>query len=100
VAGGANNQLLEPRHGNELTRKGILYAPDYAANAGGVINGCRELLGWEASRAAAKVDAIYDTLLDIFRTAEAEGIATYQAADRLAEKRLDSGIEGLIHTAV
>jgi leucine dehydrogenase len=89
VAGGANNQLLEPRHGHELTQKGILYAPDYAANAGGVINGCRELLGWEASRAAAKVDAIYDTLLDIFRTAEAEGIATYQAADRLAEKRME-----------
>jgi leucine dehydrogenase len=46
------------------------------------------LLGWEAARSAAQVDAIYDTLLDIFRTAEAEGIATYQAADRLAEKRL------------
>jgi len=88
VAGGANNQLLEAQHGDELSQKGILYAPDYAANAGGIINGCRELLGWEASQSAAKVDAIYDTLLDIFRTAEAEGLATYQAADRLAEKRL------------
>ena len=88
VAGGANNQLLEPRHGDELHRLGILYAPDYAANAGGMINGCRELLGWEASQSAAKLDKIYDTLLDIFRTAEAEGIPTYKAADRLAERRL------------
>ena len=88
VAGGANNQLLEPRHGDELTRRGILYAPDYAANAGGIINGCRELLGWEAAQSAAKVDEIYDTVLDIFKTAEQEGIPTYKAADRLAEKRL------------
>src|SRR5262245_12111890 len=88
VVGGANNQLLEPRHGDELLRRGILYAPDYAANSGGMISGCRELLGWDASQSAAKVDEIYDTLLGIFRTAEAEGIPTYKAADRLAEKRL------------
>jgi len=88
VAGGANNQLLEEKHGDELSRLGILYAPDYAANAGGVINGCRELLGWEAPQSAAKVDEIYDTVLDILSTADAEGIPTYKAADRLAEKRL------------
>jgi len=88
VAGGANNQLLEERHGDELHRLGILYAPDYAANAGGVINGCRELLGWDAVQSAAKLDGIYDTLLDIFRTAEAEDIPTYKAADRIAERRL------------
>lgn len=88
ITGGANNQLLEDRHGDELEKRGILYAPDYAANAGGIINGCRELLGWEASQSLAKVDEIYDTVLDIFRTAEAEGIPTYKAADRLAEKRL------------
>lgn len=88
VVGGANNQLLETRHGDELHRLGILYAPDYAANSGGMINGCRELLGWEPSQSAAKVDEIYDTLLDIFKTAEAEGIPTYKAADRLAERRL------------
>jgi len=91
VVGGANNQLLEPRHGDELAGLGILYAPDYAANAGGMINGCRELLGWEPSQSAAKVDEIYDTVLDIFRVAEAEGIATYKAADRLAELRLGTG---------
>jgi leucine dehydrogenase len=88
VVGGANNQLLEPRHGDELDRLGILYAPDYAANAGGMIRGCRELLSWEASESAAKVEEIYDTLLGIFRMAEAEGVPTYEAADRLAEERL------------
>jgi leucine dehydrogenase len=91
VAGGANNQLSEPRHGDELMRLGVLYAPDYAANAGGIINGCRELLGWDPEQSTAKVDEIYDTLLDIFRTADAEGIPTYKAADRLAEKRLGLG---------
>jgi leucine dehydrogenase len=88
IAGAANNQLLQPRHGDELMRSGILYTPDYAANVGGVINGCRELLGWEASESAAKIDEIYHTVLDIFRSAEAEGIPTYRAADRLAETRL------------
>jgi leucine dehydrogenase len=88
VAGGANNQLLAEKHGDELSRRGILYVPDYAANVGGVINGCRELLGWEAPQSSAKVDEIYDTLLDIFKTAETEGIPTYRAADRLAEERL------------
>ena len=89
ITGGANNQLLEERHGDELARREILYAPDYAANAGGIINGCRELLGWEASESLAKVDEIYETVLDIFRTAAAEGIPTYKAADRLAERRLN-----------
>jgi len=88
IVGGANNQLLEDRHGEEIETRGILYAPDYAANAGGIINGCRELLGWEESQSTAKVDEIYDTVLAIFSTAKAEGIATYKAADRLAEARL------------
>jgi leucine dehydrogenase len=87
VAGAANNQLLEPRHGDELDAHNILYTPDYAANSGGVINGCRDLLGWDAAQAAAKVDEIYDTVFNIFRISEAEGIPTYKAADRLAEER-------------
>ena len=89
VAGGANNQLLEPRHGDELAARDILYAPDYAANAGGVINGCRELLGWDTTQAAAKVDEIYDTVFNIFEMAAAENIATSKAADRLAEERFN-----------
>ena len=88
VVGAANNQLLEPRHGDLLEQRGILYAPDYAANAGGIINGgCREIVGWDIPRTLAKVDAIYDTLLRIFETARREGIPTYQMADRLAEER-------------
>lgn len=88
IVGGANNQLLEPRHGDLLQQRGVLYAPDYAANAGGVINGCcREMLGWDVSKTLAKTDAIYDTLLTIFAMAEREKIPTYQAADRLAEER-------------
>src|SRR5581483_5027167 len=88
VVGAANNQLLEPRHGDLLEQRGILYAPDYAVNAGGVINGCcREMLGWDIPKTLAKTDAIYDTLLRIFAVAEREGIPTYQAADRLAEER-------------
>lgn len=91
ITGAANNQLLEPRHGDDLEARGILYAPDYAANSGGVINGCRDLLGWDAAQAAKKVDEIYDTILNIFQIASAEHIPTYKAADRLAEQRLDHG---------
>jgi leucine dehydrogenase len=88
VVGAANNQLLESRHGDLLQQRGVLYAPDYAANAGGVINGCcREMLGWDVPKTLAKTDAIYDTLLSIFAMAEQEKIPTYQAADRLAEER-------------
>jgi leucine dehydrogenase len=88
VVGGANNQLLEPRHGDMLEKYGMLYAPDYAANAGGVINGCcREMLGWDTPKTLAKTDAIYDTLLRIFDLAKRERIPTYQAADQLAEEQ-------------
>jgi leucine dehydrogenase len=93
VVGAANNQLLEPRHGDLLGQRGILYAPDYAANAGGVINGCcREMLGWDVPRTLAKTDAIYDTLLTIFGIAQQGKIPTYQAADRLAEERLQGSV--------
>jgi leucine dehydrogenase len=92
VVGGANNQLLEPRHGDLLEQRGILYAPDYAANAGGVIHGCSiEMLGWDAARADQRLDeAIYKTVLQIFALARSAGIPTYRAADRLAEERLAS----------
>ncbi len=93
VNGGANNQLLEPRHGDLLQQRGILYAPDYAVNAGGVIHGCCiEMLGWDVPRTVEKIDAIYGTLLKIFATAEREKVSTYLAADRLAEARMAHGI--------
>jgi leucine dehydrogenase len=88
VAGAANNQLLEERHGDELQRLGILYAPDYVANAGGVINVYGEVAGWDAQRALDKADDIYDTILKVFEIADAQHIPTYAAADRLAEQRL------------
>jgi leucine dehydrogenase len=88
VAGAANNQLLEERHGAMLRERKILYAPDYVANAGGVLNGCRELFGWKAEDALKKIDEIYDTTLRIFESAQEQGITTNKAADRLAEKRL------------
>ena len=89
VAGAANNQLLEARHGDALEARGILYAPDYVANAGGVINGCVELLGWRPGEARRKVEEIYDTLLNVFRVARAWAVAPHVAAGRLAEERLN-----------
>ena len=88
VAGAANNQLLEERHGDELERRGILYAPDFVTNAGGVINVYSELAGWDAARSLRKADEIYDTVLGVFAIAKADKIPTYRAADRLAEQRL------------
>ena len=90
VAGGSNNQLLEKRHGDMLQERGITYAPDYVANAGGVINVYSELAGWDSQRSLRKADEIYHTILGVFEIAEADGIPTYLAADRLAERRLKS----------
>jgi len=88
IAGGANNQLAEERHGVELERRGLLYAPDYVINGGGVINVFGEVMGWDMDRAKRKAAQIYDTLLSIFARARAEGIPTYQAADQVAEARI------------
>src|SRR5688500_18559769 len=76
VAGAANNQLLEERHGVELERRGILYAPDYVANAGGVINVYSELAGWDPDRSIRKADEIYDTILGVYEIAKADGLPT------------------------
>jgi leucine dehydrogenase len=88
VAGAANNVLLEERHGDELDQRKITYAPDYVANAGGVINVYSELAGWTSARAFRKADEIYDTILKVFDIATTESIPTYLAADRLAEQRI------------
>ena len=92
VAGAANNQLLEERHGEMLQERNILYAPDYAANVGGVFNGCSDLLGWKTDLVLRKIDEIYDTILTIFDTAKAQGITPHQAADRLVEERLRQAV--------
>jgi leucine dehydrogenase len=88
VAGAANNQLLEERHGVQLETRDILYAPDYVANAGGVINVYSELAGWTSARSFRKADEIYDTVLRVFAIAREDKVPTYVAADRLAEHRI------------
>ena len=88
ISGAANNQLLEPADADRIEARGILYVPDFIANAGGVINGTRELLGWAPERALARVDAIYDTTLEIFRLASGLGLTTAAAAERIALERL------------
>lgn len=88
VAGAANNVLLDEHHGDELEQRNVMYAPDYVANAGGVINVYGELAGWTSARSFRKADEIYDTILKVFAIARTEKIPTYLAADRLAEQRI------------
>jgi leucine dehydrogenase len=88
VAGGANNQLEEDRHGDALDAKGILYAPDYVINAGGLINVYGEIVGYGLETAKEKARGIYGTLLSIYDIAAEDGIPTYRAADRLARERI------------
>ncbi|MDR4888860.1 Glu/Leu/Phe/Val dehydrogenase [Bacillus sp. HNG] len=89
IAGSANNQLKEPRHGDMIHELGIVYAPDYVINAGGVINVADELYGYNQERALKKVESLYDTIEKVIEIAKRDGIPTYQAADRLAEERIE-----------
>jgi leucine dehydrogenase len=92
IAGAANNQLAEARHGDALKTKNILYTPDYALNAGGVINVGYEYINgpgkYDKAKALAHIAQIPGTLQQIFELAKAENIGTHTAADRLAELRL------------
>ncbi|HYS51884.1 MAG TPA: amino acid dehydrogenase, partial [Burkholderiales bacterium] len=88
IAGGANNQLAEERHGDLLEERGLTYAPDYVINAGGLVNVNAELEGWTLERARNKAGEIYDTILMVFDIAAEERIPSYKAADRLAERRI------------
>lgn len=87
VVGSANNQLLEDRHGQALHERGILYVPDYVANAGGIVHGCRELLGWPEERAKQQVEKIYDTVTGILESAGSE-TPPFRVANELAERKL------------
>jgi leucine dehydrogenase len=89
VAGAANNQLASQAHDNELEERGIMYAPDYVINAGGLINVYSELAGWSLERSKRKAGEIYNVLLDIFDLAASAGITSGEAADRVAEQRLE-----------
>jgi leucine dehydrogenase len=90
VAGPANNQLANNEAGNELERRGILYAPDYAVNAGGLMNVSIEFEGWNHERALRMTRTIYYNTGRIFAIAERDGIPTWQAADRMAEERIST----------
>ena len=87
VAGSANNQLATPEHGEALAELGILYAPDYVINAGGLINVADELQGYNADRAKARVETIYRTLREIFNIARDRRVSTARAADAFAGER-------------
>jgi leucine dehydrogenase len=89
VAGAANNQLANSHvHGRGLHERGILYAPDYVINAGGLINVYGELADWSPARSKRKAGDIYNTLLRTFALAKSEGIPTETAANRVAEERI------------
>ena len=89
VSGSANNQLLTEKHGEVLKQKGILYAPDYIVNAGGLIQVADELYGYNKERVLSKTRSIYTSLLEVYRQAELDDITTIQAANRLCEKRIE-----------
>ncbi|MES2139657.1 MAG: Glu/Leu/Phe/Val dehydrogenase dimerization domain-containing protein [Bacteroidota bacterium] len=89
ICGSANNQLADENiHGKMVIEKGILYAPDFVVNAGGIINVYYELEGYNRERALAHAEKIYQTTLNIFKVAKEQNIPTYMAANRLAEKRI------------
>jgi leucine dehydrogenase len=89
IAGGANNQLAEDRHGDALDARGIIYAPDYVVNGGGLINVNAELAGWTMERAHEKAGEIHGTVLRVLEIARDEGIPSYKAARRLAQRRIE-----------
>lgn len=89
VCGGANNQLAEARHGDQLREMGVLYAPDYVTNAGGLMNVFVELEGYSPDRALDKTVQVYDNLMKVFAIAKRDDVGTHTAADRLAEERID-----------
>ena len=91
IAGAANNQLQQENvHGLEVMKKGIIYAPDFALNAGGVINCYSEVKGFTAEWAMSKADEIYNTISNIVKRSSTENIPSYQIANKMAEERIES----------
>ncbi|WP_019413732.1 Glu/Leu/Phe/Val dehydrogenase [Paenisporosarcina sp. TG20] len=89
IVGSANNQLLHESHGKMLQDKGILYAPDYIVNSGGLIQVADELYGINHERVLAKTKHIYDAILEVFKQSEISGISTMESANIMCEKRID-----------
>ncbi|MEP6262721.1 MAG: amino acid dehydrogenase [Gillisia sp.] len=91
IAGAANNQLADENiHGKLLQERGILYAPDFLINAGGIINVYAELEGYDKAEIMRKTENIYNTTLEILKTAEARNIPTHFAALQIAQQRIDN----------
>jgi leucine dehydrogenase len=90
IAGGANNVLAEARHGDQLKELGILYAPDYVINAGGLMNVFVELEGYSPERAFEKTKRVFDNISKVYEIAKRDNIGTHTAADRLAEERINT----------
>lgn len=88
VVGSANNQLATDKDAQRLADRGILYAPDFVVNAGGLYNVYDELHGYSKTRAMYRVDAIFDSTMRILETAEEEGINPHEAAEHVAELRM------------
>lgn len=88
IAGAANNQLKEDRHGDMLEERDILYVPDFVINAGGVINVADELDGYNRDRAMKKVELVYDAVTKVFEIAKRDHLPTYRAAEKMAEERI------------
>ncbi|GGA66362.1 Leu/Phe/Val dehydrogenase [Ornithinibacillus halotolerans] len=89
VVGSANNQLKEEHHANVLHDKGILYAPDYIVNSGGLIQVADELYGANKARVLMKTKAIYQSILEIYQQSELDAITTLEAANRKCQERLE-----------
>lgn len=91
VAGGANNQLARPEiHGAAVAARGILYAPDYVINGGGIIRVCGQIYDWSDEAIRAKTEQIGATLTEVFSAAKAEGRPTHEVADRIARSRIEA----------
>lgn len=90
IAGSANNQLKEERHGTLLQQRGVLYAPDYIVNGGGLIQVADELYGGNKKRVVAKTQAIYHSVIEVLQLASEKKISAVEAADELVERRMES----------
>lgn len=90
IAGAANNQLAEPRHGKLLADRGIVYAPDYAINAGGLINVAQEYTGYDRAKALERAGKIFDTIDALLRRSKETGLRPEEVADRMVEEKLEA----------
>lgn len=88
IAGSANNQLADDRHGHLLHELGILYAPDFVINAGGLMNVADELEGYHPERAQQRVEGIYDIMIELYDVASRGRMPSHVAANRMAEARI------------